>query len=46
MKTSKNRQYQDCLVCNKKKCDEECFNMHPGSIIALKKISKKTHIIR
>jgi len=45
---------KDCLKCNKKYYTPECFNQHPGSIIALGKIAnwqkdkknKDIHIIK
>lgn len=38
-----------CNLCEKEKCTPECFNAHPGSMIALGKLlsnmNKKAYII-
>lgn len=40
---------KDCATCDLEICSEECFNAHPGSIIALSKLLKsldvKAHLI-
>ncbi len=40
---------EDCAHCSLKRCPEACFNRHPGSMIALRKLcdasGKKVHII-
>lgn len=39
----------DCGKCSLKQCPEKCFNEHPGSMIALRKVcdatGKRVHII-
>lgn len=41
--------YEECETCKEKVCPETCFNSHPGSLIALRKLAdasgKKVHII-
>jgi len=32
---------RDCETCTKTVCPDECFDRHPGSKIALKKLAKK-----
>jgi len=32
---------QDCIDCEKEFCDPDCFNKHPGSMIALGKLIKE-----
>jgi hypothetical protein len=33
---------KDCETCELEKCPEECFNRHPGSMIALRKLVKES----
>lgn len=37
-KMTRSCQNKDCDDCKIEICSEECFNSHPGSMIALKKI--------
>jgi hypothetical protein len=38
------RNIEDCEKCGLKECPEKCFNNHPGSMIALKKLVNKSEI--
>lgn len=34
------RNNEECKTCSRYPCPRDCFNQHPGSIIALKKLMK------